>query len=99
MITEPFETATELGYPIDICTDCTYVIANGELPGDSEHTLSEHVAAMDAAQEGSTGITLNMPDYDDDPDGGVHFSWSSCDGCGSLLGGDRFPAVVWFPRD
>jgi hypothetical protein len=28
-------------------------------------------------------------------DGGHGFSWSRCDGCGSLLGGDRFPLVVW----
>lgn len=90
------ETPTEYGYDVSVCVDCTYVLANGELPGDSETTLAEHVAAMNEREPDATDITLNAPEGDEEP---FFFSWSSCDGCGSTLGGDRHPAVVWYAVD
>lgn len=94
-------TDRETGYPIEICVDCLTFVVGGEWQDEREgHTLAEHAAMMATAQHGSTDLTPSGPDYDDDPDGGViPFSSSSCDGCGSILAGERHPAVVWFPRE
>lgn len=35
--------------------------------------------------------------WGDGSDGNAGFSWSSCDGCGSSLGGDRYYATAWLP--
>lgn len=56
------------------------------LPGDdAEHNAnSRHAARMDAY----TGGLVIAPG-----DGEGEFSWRSCDGCGSSLGGSRFEAT------
>lgn len=55
----------------------------------------------------SPGVTHNCPECPDvedyggdleryhDEAGEASFSWSSCDSCGSHLGGDRHPAHAW----
>lgn len=64
------------------------------LPGDDqEHNAnSRHAARMNAHWPGEDGWELS-PNCHQECDG--EFSWSSCDGCGSTLGGDRHPAVAW----
>lgn len=74
---------------LKICVDCLQMIANGEGPEGHEAAMTAHLG------EGAD-VTLGCldPECDDDgTEGG--FSWSSCDGCGSTLGGDRFHATQW----
>ena len=67
----------------DVCVDCAMFIANGETPEDNpEFTLLP----------GWDGWHVVL---DSNDDGDTHFSWSSCEGCGSRLGGDRLPAAAW----
>jgi hypothetical protein len=87
-----YDTATEITFEITVCIDCTHVIANGELPADSEWTDEEHTAAMLREWE-DADITLAC---DEDCEG--FFSSHDCEGCGSTLAGDRHPAVAWVPR-
>ena len=61
--------------------------ANGDFTGMDEAREVEVRAGMDR-----TGHLIIISD-----DNGVidqHFSWSSCDGCGDRLGGDRVKAVA-----
>lgn len=70
---------------ISICNDCVLIIANGVDSPEQE----EIAIAMDKLW-GDTQITLNNSEEDEG-----NFSWESCEGCGSPLGGDRYPAVAW----
>lgn len=75
---------------LDICVDCLSLMANGttgDYPGAPDDAA--HAAEIEARWSG-TEITLNC---DEDCEG--WFSWSQCDGCGSVLGGERHPAVAW----
>ena len=67
----------------EVCTDCAMLIANGETPEDNPDF---------ALLPGWDGWVVVL---DSNDDGDTHFSWSSCEGCGSRLGGDRFPAAAW----
>jgi len=68
------------------CADCIMFIANGEMEGAGEHWDPDN-------------IDKNWPDHHVVPDGPhededeeadqMAFSWSSCDCCGSRLGGSR----------
>jgi hypothetical protein len=64
---------------IEICCDCLFVLANG----------AETTEQSEAA-EGMARVWGAQPLYLGDSEG--RFSWQSCDGCGSKLGGDRFDA-------
>ena len=69
-------------FQIEVCDDCAMLIANGETPEDNpEFRLSD---SWDGYH-----IALDCPE-----DGCESFSWSSCDGCESSLGGNRHPAVA-----
>lgn len=69
---------------LDLCVDCTMMIANGE-------GSPEHAEAMEAAW-GEDSVHLVMTCNGDDFD--CSFSWVSCDGCGSRLGGDRHKGAL-----
>ena len=91
---------------ISICADCVYFLAYGRLDGqtmdDNPGADVVHAAKMQA-QWGDTEITPGcdstctkhgaVDDRYDDPK--PWFSWSSCDGCGTTLGGDREYATAW----
>lgn len=66
-----------------VCVDCSMFLANGE--------VDDH----DPEWPGPDAIDALWPDHDialgDDHD---EFSWSSCDACGSTLGGARYAAVA-----
>ena len=70
---------------VEICTDCLFLIANGEGPDD--------VAERLAANWPVGTITLGRSGDTDDSE--PWFSWQECDGCGSTLGGDRHAATGW----
>lgn len=75
---------------IEICSDCTLLVANGEIDHLSEADQEAHAKRI--AERWGPGQPLVLAC-------GVEcegfFSWSSCEGCGSALGGDRHPAVVF----
>jgi hypothetical protein len=69
-----------------VCTDCIFLIANGDLP--------EEPNDYDAGAIGRIWAGYNVvPDgrhEGEDEDADVQtFSWASCDGCNSHLGGAR----------
>lgn len=64
-----------------ICVDCAMVHANADWSGVPD----ESVAAIEAGLERFPFLAVGEPHG---------FSWSSCDACGSHLGGDRFTACV-----
>lgn len=71
-----------------ICTDCGALTANGEL-GQGDRGADEAHASLMADHLGET-IPLVLGDSWWDQD----FSWHSCDGCGSRLGGFRHHAYI-----
>lgn len=89
---------------IEICVDCLFAWANGDLPEDTDD--AERVSKQEGISEGwivAPGhlhtLELCGPDV---MDGGADcpydegsFSWSSCQACHSPLGGDRFPACTF----
>lgn len=84
---------TEERHEGEMCADCLMLLASGETPTEmSERETEEWLAAIDRAWPESEGWHL-APAYGDDCEGS--FSWSSCDVCGSKLGGDRHPVSAW----
>jgi hypothetical protein len=96
----------DYAYTIDVCTDC-YMAHNGALE-DCEPTDSEPLSLIPTDSDVTDGCLVCEPCGHDDcangpvcgcgyGDPGHGFSWSRCDGCGSSLGGNRDPLVIW-PR-
>lgn len=88
----------EKSYDLAICVDCLMMLANGEL-GQGDTAAEDAHAEKMAAQWGDAELTLgslgvDSTDDDDERDQ-LGFSWSSCEGCGSTFGGDRFAATAW----
>ena len=76
-----------MNYDIEVCVDCTMMLANGECEGLDTDSWYH---AVKAAGMTRFDVALNIGE-DTEPS----FSWSACDYCGSRLGGDRYPAVVF----
>jgi hypothetical protein len=76
-----------MNYDIDVCVDCTMMLANGECEGVDPDGWYHAVKANGMTR---FEVALNIGE-DTEPS----FSWYSCDYCGSRLGGDRYPAVVF----
>lgn len=64
-----------------------------DMPGDdqSNNAGTRHATRMNAHWPAADGWVLALGDYGDD----VEFSWTSCDGCGSTLGGYRASATAF----
>lgn len=92
----------EPSVPLNLCTDCVCMIAHGEC-GDCHNERGHECPTGKrlARKWGDVGITLGCPEdcCERDADGFAEpwFSWSSCDGCGSSLGGDREHGIAWLP--
>jgi hypothetical protein len=84
--------ATVIADDLKVCVDCVQVIANGEINDGTDR--GDEVAAAQVAIWGDDAIGLVLTGSIDDPGGELGFYWSSCDGCGSTLGGDRHAAAV-----
>lgn len=77
---------------ISICADCVMLIANGELIDDGIDAKGDALdAAIEAIWPYEQGWELSVGN---DTHG---FSWSSCDSCGSHLGGERHEAYAMRP--
>ena len=96
-------------YSIEICTDCLTGLADGEVWNEAgENVWPGHSLRIEAKTDGLE-ITLghhadNCEDCRADIEAGGDighdegwFSMSQCDGCGSRLGGQRYPATIWIP--
>jgi len=106
MNTNEYDT-TELA----ICVDCTMLLANGEVfDSEGNDIAAEHANLMVAVWGEKFDITLGSLECEycgadareaarnndtEIEDCEPWFSWQSCDGCGSHLGGDREHAVAW----
>lgn len=74
-------------YSGEVCVDCLFLLANGEVPEERPDLADEIEEQWPAADGWQLVITC-----EEGCEGG--FSWSSCDACGSTLGGDRHPFVA-----
>lgn len=95
--------STTTGTTISVCVDC-YFAANGA-DTDSDCIDRDPLSLLEG-QEFTPGCLdcepCEHPDCGPAPmcdcgwnDRGHGFSWSTCQGCGSTLGGDRFALTVW----
>lgn len=91
------------------CTDCMILLANGEEPPErTEDELRAWHAAITRCTEGTTVTIGRMLGEDgcECPDTSsvdhwegcerLAFTWSSCDHCGSTLGGERHAVTFWW---
>jgi hypothetical protein len=90
---------TKESFMLDACTDCAMAVANGTrdaMENLEYHTsgdyASEWLDSFSQASERwfSKGYVLVNGSEEDD----TTFSWSSCDVCGSRLGGSRMSVVA-----
>lgn len=91
---------------ISICVDCLFLLANGEvIDAEGEDITLDHrcdvrrlwgdVEITLGSLQGSVECSCADPTWSDYPSCEPRFSWSSCEGCGSSLGGDRVHATAW----
>lgn len=100
----------DLTYEISVCQCCMLTHANGECcdplywEGGVDHDGHEPLSLLDATFDGlALGGThpeecASLPNAVDCECDRLSFSWSSCGGCGSPLGGDRYKMTV-FPNE
>lgn len=74
-------------HDLDVCTDCRQLIANGDIEDGTD--TGERVAAAQVQIWGPLAWHMVLGDTDE-----PWFSMSDCDGCGSVLGGDRYHAHI-----
>lgn len=92
---------------IDVCVDCLVVLAGdpADDPTGEAVKAGERMTQIWGDKEITPGRLTDdcQHDLDDTDDDAIHrdycealgFSYSSCEGCGSSLGGDRYAATVW----
>lgn len=68
-----------------VCVDCAYVMANGDLPDETEN----YPERLKEVAEATAGWSYAADEEHED----LEFSWSECECCGSTLGGSRYWAV------
>lgn len=73
-----------------MCTDCLMWVANGE--PDPNSSESEHEAFVARVEDRWPGWVI-VPGDDAE-----EFSWTSCDVCGSVLGGARHSGTAFKPE-
>ena len=97
----------ELATAYTVCVDCYVIEANGEF-GDDEYIPDRD--PLGEIPEGATVTSgwldseyetrgMTPPDWENGEDDSLGFSWAPCDGCGSVLGGERYPLTVWESDD
>lgn len=81
---------------MSVCQCCMLVHANGECCDDDAHD-TEPWAQLPEGWHPAMGVEDHNDgcDRDNCECGDLGFSWQSCDGCGSALGGDRYAFVAF----
>lgn len=77
---------------LDVCTDCLMVLANGVSDDHGERAAAGMETVWGDDQPGLVAACVD-DGCDCSETGDGWFSWQSCDGCGSVLGGDRSHAA------
>jgi len=93
---------------LSVCVVCLHLLANGEY-NDGEDSAEKAWEGQQKIWGDDMRHLIAGSDCDDnctrhdDPDEckslDQGFSWSTCDGCGSDFGGDRFLAYAMIPQD
>ncbi len=96
-MTRTIEQATEYW----VCVDCYFAHHYGATEHDGQWFAGDSDTPADREplvkiEEGSE--TADWTDSETE-EGIDSFSWSSCDGCGSTLGGSRYRLAVWSGKD
>jgi hypothetical protein len=94
-------------YELSVCIDCICLIANGECDPDEMDRVSTALAQRHAGWQLCAGGEHQEQCSNRDKVSGMDecdcedlgFSWRSCDGCGSSLGGDRHQATAMREKD
>lgn len=68
------------------CADCVQWLANGEAP---DHEIEWSADNIKSRWRGYHVCVAGDENTEE------HFSWRSCDVCGSRLGGSRYPCAAW----
>lgn len=92
-------TAQILG-TIWVCVDCMFTHANGECGPDPDREPLNLIREGQSITMGVLPEEHNESCTEADREEGcdcdhIRFSWSSCEGCGSTLGGDRYNMTLW----
>lgn len=95
---------------LDACSDCLIFIANGEVPDDNPDNwdparidnewseVAEHTAKFHGASPNQLRWDIVCGGEHEDEHGDSHFSWQSCDCCGTNLGGNRYALTALLVR-
>lgn len=86
-------TAYETVEGLEICEDCVLLI-NGYTPSELNSEEADRADRVMTAIWDDDGWQLHENWPEDDEYREPWFSWQSCDGCNSGLGGNRYPAVA-----
>jgi hypothetical protein len=83
-----------------VCQCCMLVLANGECCAETHDA-----EPMNKFDDIHATLGMLKEEHADECDGEgacdcerKDFSWSSCDGCGSILGGERHAVTGWIPK-
>jgi hypothetical protein len=86
-----------------VCTDCYFAHHYGPYQDENGVWFSNFNSDTPSDREPLSrivGATYVADNTDSETGDGVdEFSWSTCDGCGSTLGGSRYRLAVWFDND
>lgn len=90
-MSDRFETIDDLW----VCSDCVMFLANGDFPEYRDETMyADCIDAIWPPEEGWS-LCVDFPRDGEEEDTCYNeFSWSSCDCCGSTLGGSRYRATA-----
>lgn len=83
---------------IEICTDCTMLILNGDLPEnfDPDNDDPSVYKNWSLARFEKETSEVTMLGGEEEGDGDAGFSMRDCDLCETSLPGDRFYAARWY---
>jgi hypothetical protein len=88
MTHEQFIQELDAMVDVDLCVDCVFADANGQGAEGISEDWTGFLPEWDGWLFGPV-----VTDEDNEP-AEAHFSWSTCDGCGSMLGGDRWDYIA-----
>ena len=88
-------TQHRAGYGIMVCYCCYATAANGECCEDDYAHECGPLVLIDPSREITCGWVRDERLDESDAGDALGFSWRTCEGCGSRLGGERYMLTVW----